>query len=123
MRRSLQSKHFAIVFPELDPEDVESYDPLGCFFFDPGDPLKDRLAFNLASILLTLYGRAPKALAEAVKESLGVEPVKYDLSNPVVAGHVFHVRNVLKQICMRCPEVRECPWGIAVLSLRVHSNK
>jgi len=106
--------------PKVDPEEVENYNPpLDCFFIEHKNPLKNRLSLLLSSVMLSLYGREPKALAEIVKETQGIGPVKYDISNGVQLGFLFHIRNVLKIICEKCSHIGECPWGYTLKYLRV----
>ena len=105
------------VAPSADPEEIELYVPNSCFFTSSGDAYSARLSLALSSVLLSIYGRAPRVLAELARSVLGVEPVKYDVNSPQV-GRVFHIRNVVKQICVRCPEVGSCPWGRVVVELR-----
>lgn len=116
--------HDGLVFiPNIPPENIESHDPGTKCFFLQDDPVSTRMAYHLSSILLSLYGRVPQSLNAAV-EVAGVNPVKYDLQNWVQVGLMFQVRNVLKFVCLACPELRGgCLWGIALVNLRLLSRK
>jgi len=114
-----QSRRYSgVVLPNIDPEEIETHIPSSsCFFVSSDDVYTARLSLALSSVLLSLYGRAPRILAELVRSVLGVEPVKYDISSHQV-GYVFYLRNALKQICMKCAEVGSCPWGRVVVEVR-----
>lgn len=101
----------------VDEEEVSSFKSPECFYLSD-DPISSRLAFFLSSILLTIYGRTPDVLVESFREKLGLEPVKFNLENPVELGFVFYYRRVLLAVCSACPVRGECPWRHVLTSLR-----
>ncbi|MEM1830150.1 MAG: hypothetical protein QXH21_07980 [Ignisphaera sp.] len=116
---SQRSQYFKVVYDTGLSEDVYSFIPMNCFFVDPDDSLKLRLAYSLSSILYTLYASVPKAL-EYIVEKLGYKPVKYELEDPVDVSHVMYHKSILKLFCRLCPERGVCPWLSALESLKVH---
>lgn len=112
-----KNQRFEVVYDTSLSEDVYSYIPGSCFFVDPEDPLKTRLAFSLSSILHTLYSRVPKAL-EYASEQLNLQPVKYDLKDVTDVSHVMYIRSVLRFLCLTCSDRGLCPWVSALMSLR-----
>jgi len=94
---------------KVSVDDVISYRPLECRYTDE-DPIFSRLAFFMSSILLSIYDQTPDVLRENSLNVLGIEPVKFDLNNPLHIWIVFHYRKVLMNVCSVCPLRGDCPW-------------
>jgi len=101
----------------VDRYEVLSYRPVGCFYVDE-DPIHSRLAFFLSSILLSIYDQAPDVLRESAVKVVGLEPQKFDFSNPLHIGVVSYYYYVLTRLCSVCTLRGECPWLTVLRLLR-----
>jgi len=99
----------------ISADDVLMYRPVGCFYLEE-DPIYSRLAFFLSSIILSIYDQTPDVLRENTLSVVGLEPMKFDLSNPLHIGIVSYYYHVLTCVCSICSQRSECPW-LSVLKL------
>lgn len=102
------------------PADELEYNPLDCFLLS-NDPLMAYMSFFMATILMTVYNRAPEALRYTYSR-LGIELIKMDLSDPVQLLLLFYYRRVLLSVCSFCKLRVECPWWTALRYLRIYSR-